>query len=86
MDVQVNQKRGRLCVSVKSGRQGELPKGSVKLGASRTGATVYMEPRNLLELNNAVLRLQNLVEEAENAVLMKLTESVARQADHLEQV
>lgn len=81
----MTQKRGRLCVSVKAGRQGELPKGSVKMGASRTGATVYMEPATLLDLNNAVTRLQSAEEQAEYAVLSRLTDSLADQATQVNQ-
>ncbi len=35
-----------------AGRQGELPKGSVRLGASSSGATQYVEPKPCIELNN----------------------------------
>jgi DNA mismatch repair protein MutS2 len=37
--------RGRYCVAIKAGRQSELPKGSVKLGASQTGATQVRQAR-----------------------------------------
>ena len=82
----MTQKRGRLCVSVKAGRQGELPRGSVKMGTSRTGATIYMEPATLLELNNAVTRLQAQEEEAEHAVLTRLTHLLAKESTYLSQV
>ena len=83
---QVTQKRGRLCVSVKAGRQGELPRGSVKMGSSRTGATMYMEPANLIDLNNAVIQLQSQEEAAELAVLQRLSQSLAREASKVDQV
>ena len=84
--LQVTIQRGRLCVSVKAGRQGELPKGSVKLGASRTGATLYMEPAPLVDLNNAAARLAAQEGEAELEVLQRLSHSVARHASQLLQV
>ena len=42
---QVVVRRDRLCLPVRSGRQGELPKGSVTLATSTTGSTLYMEPQ-----------------------------------------
>lgn len=42
---QVVVRRDRLCVPVRRGRQGELPKGSVTLAASESGNTLYMEPK-----------------------------------------
>lgn len=38
-------RRNRMCIPVRAGRQGELPKGSVSLGASTTGHTLYVEPQ-----------------------------------------
>ena len=38
-------RRERLCIPVRRGRQGELPKGSVTLAASESGNTLYMEPQ-----------------------------------------
>ena len=43
--VQVVVRRERLCIPVRRGRQGELPKGSVTLGASESGSTLYVEPQ-----------------------------------------
>ena len=42
---QVVVRRDRLCIPVRAGRQGELPKGSVSLAISSTGNTLYMEPQ-----------------------------------------
>jgi hypothetical protein len=38
-------RRDRLCIPVRAGRQGELPRGSVCLATSATGNTLYMEPQ-----------------------------------------
>ena len=42
---QVVVRRDRLCIPVRRGRQGELPKGSVTLAASESGNTLYCEPQ-----------------------------------------
>jgi len=80
------QQRGRQCVSVKAGRQGELPKGSVKLGASKTGATFYMEPAPLIDLNNADARLTSQERRVEEKVLCRLSASVAASSAQILQV
>lgn len=84
--MQVMQQRGRQCVSVKAGRQGELPRGSVKLGASKTGATFYMEPAPLIDLNNADARLTSQERRAEEKVLCRLSASVAASSAQILQV
>lgn len=42
---QVVVRRDRLCIPVRRGRQGELPKGSVTLAVSESGNTLYVEPQ-----------------------------------------
>ena len=79
----MTQQRGRQCVSVKAGRQSEVPKGSIKLGSSRSGATVYMQPAPLVELNNTYSRLSDSVEEAERQVLSHLSQEVAKNSSRL---
>jgi len=80
------QQRGRQCISVKAGRQGELPRGSVKLGASKTGATFYMEPAPLIDLNNADARLTAQEARVEQRVLRRLSDSVAACSEQILQV
>jgi DNA mismatch repair protein MutS2 len=46
---------------LQAGRSGDLPKGSVKVGQSQSGATHYFEPAPAVPLNNA----ETLLEEAE---------------------
>lgn len=81
--MQVMNQRGRLCVSVRAGRQGELPKGSVKVGASRTGATLYFEPTPLVELNNLESWLAGQEAEAEREVLRRLSRGVSEHSSAL---
>ncbi|KAK9809345.1 hypothetical protein WJX73_007359 [Symbiochloris irregularis] len=77
---QVVIRRNRLCVPVRSARQGEVPKGSMRLGASTSGATLYLEPAPLVALNNAEARLADAVEAEEGRVLQYLTKTVAKHA------
>ena len=80
---QVVVRRDRLCVPVKAGRRGDLPSGSVLLGSSNSGNTLYMEPAPLVELNNAVALLRGRVDDEQLAVLQGLSAQVAAAADAL---
>lgn len=63
---------------LQAGRQGELPKGSMKLGASSSGATAYYEPAPCIPLNNAEAMLAQQEEAEVNAVLALLSGLVSR--------
>ncbi|KXZ48804.1 hypothetical protein GPECTOR_25g388 [Gonium pectorale] len=65
--------RGRTCLGVRAGRQGDLPKGSVRLGASSSGATLYIEPQPAVALNNAEAVLAEREERATLEVLAMLS-------------
>lgn len=80
---QVVVRRDRLCVPVKAGRRGDLPSGSVQLGSSNSGSTLYMEPAPLVEWNNAVTLQRGRVDEEELTVLRDLSLQVAAAADAL---
>ncbi|KAL0032477.1 hypothetical protein WJX77_002790 [Trebouxia sp. C0004] len=69
-------RRDRLCVPVKSGRQSQLPKGSVTLAVSASGSTVYMEPEPVVTLNNAEAMLRGQEQEEEQAILAGLSQLV----------
>ena len=74
-------RRGRLCVAVLAARRGgHLPKGSVTLAASGSGATLYAEPAPLVPLNNAAAAARAGVEAAEAAVLARLSAAVGAEA------
>lgn len=75
-----------MCVGVKAGRQGQLPKGSLTLDRSSTGATLYMEPEPAVRLNNAEARLAGQEADEEDAILFHLSSMVADEADTLHQV
>ena len=49
---QVVQREGRSCLAVRSGRMGELSRGAVVLGTSKSGQTLFAEPPELVERNN----------------------------------
>lgn len=66
-------RRDRFCIPVKVGRQGEAPKGSMVLGSSGSGATVYVEPAPLIPLNNAEAALAAAVEDEEQKILQRLS-------------
>ncbi|KAK9833029.1 hypothetical protein WJX74_004733 [Apatococcus lobatus] len=83
---QVVIRRERLCVGVKAGRQGELPKGSLTLDRSSTGATLYMEPEPAVGLNNAEARLAGQESDEQDAILSRLSVLVADDADTLDQI
>ena len=74
--VQVVMRRDRLCIPVKAGRQGELPRGSVALATSGSGATLYMEPAPLIPLNNLEASLRTAQQDEENAILATLSQLV----------
>ncbi|GIM00122.1 hypothetical protein Vretimale_5037 [Volvox reticuliferus] len=75
--------RGRFCVGVRAGRQGELPRGSVRLSSSSTGATLYMEPQPCVELNNAEALLAEREEMEVQRVLALLSKLLASRASQV---
>ncbi|KAG1678593.1 hypothetical protein FOA52_012600 [Chlamydomonas sp. UWO 241] len=72
--------RGRYCIGIKAGRSGDLPKGSVKVGASQSGATHYYEPHPAIALNNGEAVLEEAEKKEEKAVLAMLTRRVESRA------
>ena len=84
--MQVVIRRDRLCIGVKAGRQGGLPKGSLTLDRSSTGATLYMEPEPAVGLNNAEARLTGQEADEEDSILSHLSSLVADDSDTLHQV
>ena len=73
-------------VSHGGARPGELPDGSVVLGASASGATVYAEPAPAVALNNAEARLSGAEAAEEAAILRRLTRAVLGNSARLRQV
>ena len=79
-------RRERLCVAVKAGRQGDLPKGSLNLATSGTGSTFYMDPAPTVPLNNAEALLAGEEAAEEARVLAALSGAVAERAGRIRQV
>ncbi|EFJ40148.1 hypothetical protein VOLCADRAFT_121755 [Volvox carteri f. nagariensis] len=75
--------RGRFCVGVRSGRQGELPRGSVRLSSSSSGATVYMEPQPCVDLNNMEAVLGEREEQEVQKVLGLLSKMLGTRVPQL---
>lgn len=65
---------------------GELPEGSLVLGASASGATVYAEPAPAVVLNNAEAHLSGAEAAEEAAILRRLTRAVLQHSARLRQV
>ena len=82
-DSKVVVRRDRLCIPVRAGRQGELPRGSVTLATSASGATLYLEPAPLVQLNNAEALLAGRERDEERRVLRRLSGAVASHAPAL---
>jgi len=60
--------RGRYCIGIKAGRSGDLPKGSIKVSQSQSGATHYYEPAPAISLNNSETLLEELEKKEEGQV------------------
>jgi len=67
---------GRQCISVKRGRQGELPTSGVTLATSNTGATLYVEPTDAIPLNNEEMKLATAEREEEQVIMIALSRAI----------
>jgi len=81
-DAIVTQRGDRFCVPVKAEFRGSFP-GMVH-DQSSTGATVFMEPLSVVELNNKIKDLHFEEKREEERILQKLSALVAENADILE--
>ena len=77
---QVVIRRDRLCIPIKAGRQSELPVGSVVLATSSSKSTVYMEPAEMIPLNNTEAALSAEQSEEEERILLEISSHFARNA------
>lgn len=73
----VTKRRSRMCVGVRASHRSLLPDGVV-LDVSSSGATYFMEPREILELNNMEVRLSSAEKAEEIAILSLLTSEIAK--------
>lgn len=78
----ITQRHDRYVIPVKQEYRAQF--GGIVHDQSSSGATLFIEPESIVQLNNR-LREQELAEEKEvEKVLMRLTSLVAEEADHLE--
>ena len=77
---QVVFRRDRYCIPVKRGMQSLSPslKGALTLGESKTGQTVYIEPKFCVSMNNNLVRLRSEDAKEEKRILSKLSKSIRR--------
>jgi DNA mismatch repair protein MutS2 len=73
------QREGRYVVPVKAEMRGRVP--GIVHDISASGATVFLEPRELVELNNSIKVADLEVEREVRRILRELTELVAEQAE-----
>jgi DNA mismatch repair protein MutS2 len=73
------QREGRYVVPVKADMRGRIP--GIVHDISSSGATVFLEPRELVELNNSIKVADLEVEREVRRILRELTVLVAEQAD-----
>lgn len=72
------QREGRYVVPIKTDMRGRVP--GIVHDISASGATVFLEPRELVELNNSIKVADLEVEREVRRILRELTECVAEQA------
>ncbi|MGE3978227.1 MAG: endonuclease MutS2 [Nitrospira sp.] len=77
------QREGRYVVPVKTDMRGRIP--GIIHDVSASGATVFLEPRELVELNNSIKVADLEIEREVQRILRELTALVASNADKIEQ-
>ena len=78
------QREGRYVVPVKADMRGRVP--GIVHDISSSGATVFLEPRELVELNNSIKVADLEVQREVRRILRELTELVAGQAETIRSV
>ncbi|PON36777.1 Endonuclease MutS [Parasponia andersonii] len=79
----VTKRRSRMCVGIRASHRNLLP-GSVVLDVSSSGATYFVEPREIVELNNMEVRLSSAEKAEEIAILSLLTSEIAKSKKAIE--
>lgn len=75
----VTKRRSRMCVGIRASHR-LLLQGGVVLNASSSGATYFMEPKDVVDLNNKEVRLANAEKDEEHAILSLLSAEIAESA------
>lgn len=79
----VTNRRSRMCVAVRASHR-HLVSDGVVLDVSGSGATYFVEPKEVVELNNMEVRLSNAEKAEEIAILSLLTSEVAKSKGAME--
>ncbi|XP_057544221.1 uncharacterized protein LOC130823581 isoform X2 [Amaranthus tricolor] len=73
----VTSRRSRMCVGIKASHKPLLP-GGVVLDVSSSGATLFMEPKEAVDLNNMEVWLANLEKDEERTILSMLASELGK--------
>jgi DNA mismatch repair protein MutS2 len=74
-------RRDRYCLPIPAGERGKVP--GLVLDASGSGATLFVEPFSLVELNNALSQAQAQIREEEERILAELAAAFRLRRDAL---
>ncbi len=72
-------RRDRYCVPVPSGERHAVP--GLVLDSSGSGASLFVEPMAVVELNNALIEASSVAREEEERVIREVAAAIARQRD-----
>uniref|UniRef100_A0A803QGM7 Smr domain-containing protein n=1 Tax=Cannabis sativa TaxID=3483 RepID=A0A803QGM7_CANSA len=79
----VTKRRSRMCVGVRASHRHLVP-GAVVLDASSSGATYFVEPGDIVDLNNMEVKLSSAEKAEEIAILSMLTSEIANSKRDIE--
>jgi dsDNA-specific endonuclease/ATPase MutS2 len=80
--VVITTRRARQCIAVRASHK-HLLRGGLVLDFSNSGATVFMEPKDALELNNNEVKLSAQEKAEELAILERLSEKLAIESEDI---
>lgn len=75
----ITKRRSRMCVGIKASHR-SLLQGGVVLNVSSSGTTYFMEPKEVVNLNNMEVRLANAEKDEEHVILSLLTSELGKSA------
>ncbi|CAO2823838.1 unnamed protein product [Amaranthus hypochondriacus] len=78
----VTSRRSRMCVGIKASHKSLLP-GGVVLDVSSSGATLFMEPKEAVDLNNMEVWLANSEKDEERTILSMLASELGKSAAYV---
>ena len=78
----VTDRNGRYVLMVRAEHRGAIP--GIVHGASASGATLFLEPLETVEINNDIVELQEQEAEEVRRILLELTDAFRERPDDLE--